>query len=160
VRSVPGKGSRFSLYLPVLDGTALAAARPAASGEPGTGRPLRVLSVDDDERIVEASGLLIERLGHHALVAQDIAGALAAGESIDAALVDYQLGGGESGLDLIERLRARDPQLPVLLVTAESNPELRARAAAMQVEILSKPAAPGAIEAFLSAVSVREIEPE
>lgn len=160
VRSVPGKGSRFSLYLPALAGTAAPAPAPAGSGEAGSNRPLRVLSVDDDERIVEASALLIERLGHHALVAQDIAGALAAGENIDAALVDYQLGGGESGLDLIERLRARDPGLPVLLVTAESNPDLNARAAAMGVEILSKPAAPGAIEAFLAAVSVREIDPE
>lgn len=159
VRSVPGRGSRFSLYLPALEG----AVAPAPAPLPDAaipGRRLSVLSVDDDERIVEASIALIDRLGHDASGAQDIAGALAAAENIDAALVDYQLGGGENGLDLIERLRTRRPGLPVLLVTAESTPDMRARAAALGVEILSKPAAPGAIEAFLTAVSVREIEPE
>mgnify|MGYP000328934686 CR=1 FL=1 len=159
VRSAPGKGSRFSLYLPALDGIATPA--PAAlRGEPVAGRRLRVLSIDDDERIVEASGLLIERFGHEAIGAHDVAAALAAAEGIDAALVDYQLGGAENGLDLIDRLRARHPRLPVLLVTAESTPDLRTRAAAMGVDILSKPASPSAIEDFLAAVSVREIESE
>ncbi len=160
VRSVPGKGSRFSVYLPVLEKPVAAAAAPTETARADVGRPLRILSVDDDERIVEASGLLIEQLGHHALHAQDIAGALATAGNIDAALVDYHLGGGESGLDLIEYLRARAPGLPALLVTAENSPALRARAAALGVDILSKPAAPGAIEAFLSTVSVRQVEPE
>ncbi|MCW3837657.1 PAS-domain containing protein [Sphingomonas canadensis] len=162
VRSQPGRGSRFSLYLPALEtgaGTWRAASPAPAPVPSGITRPLRILAVDNDERIVEASIALLERLGHRATGARGIAGALAIEGPFDAALVDYHLDHGEDGLDLIARLRARHPGLPALLVTAETSPDLRARAAAMGIGILHKPVAPGAIEAFLAEVSVAQIEP-
>ena len=54
----------------------------------------------------------------------------------------------------------RHPGLPALLVTAENGAAMRARAAELGVTILAKPVAAGAIEDFLTALSVREIEPE
>jgi PAS domain S-box-containing protein len=161
VRSAPGRGSRFSLYLPALaEGGApqRALALPRLATTPA--RRLRVLAIDNDERIVEASLALLGGLGHEALGARGIGEALAAGGRIDAALVDYQLGGGQDGLDLIARLRERHPGIAALLVTAESGPAMHSRAAAMQVPVLTKPVSPGAIEAFLAAVSVAQVDPE
>ncbi|MDZ3832208.1 MAG: PAS domain-containing hybrid sensor histidine kinase/response regulator [Sphingopyxis sp.] len=162
VRSAPGRGSRFSLYLPAGDDDAAQAAvtPPISSATAIDSRRLRLLSIDNDERIVEASRLLLERLGHEALGARNIAEALAVTGPLDAALVDYQLDAGENGLDLIDALRRMRPGLPVLLVTAENDARMRARAARMGVDILPKPAAPDAINAFLAAVSMRQIEPE
>jgi signal transduction histidine kinase/CheY-like chemotaxis protein len=159
VASHPGKGSRFSLLLPASDDDA--ASLPVKRRRVrNSGRRLRVLVVDNDQRIVEATTALLERLGHYPLGASDTAGALALCDGVDALLADYRLDRGEDGLRLIEAVRARRPALPALLITAESEAEMRERAASMGVEVLAKPVDPQAIERFLAEASVAEIEPE
>ncbi|UUY01400.1 PAS domain-containing hybrid sensor histidine kinase/response regulator [Sphingomonas sp. J315] len=159
VRSRPGRGSRFILTLPAADG--VPAHDPAAVTEPdGPSRALTVLVVDDDSRIVAASLALLAALGHRGMGARDANEALEMVERADAALVDYQLGDAQTGLALIPALRARRSGLPILLVTAESGAELCARAAALGVEMLAKPATPDAIDAFLRGASVARIDPE
>lgn len=153
VASRPNRGSRFSLLLPAAD----AAAGAAATGQPqakrrGKARPLDVLVVDNDIRIVEATGALLARLGHRPHGAGGMVDALALGDRIDAVLADFQLDNGEDGLTLIAALHARRPDLPVLLITAENGDAMRQRAAVMGVKILSKPVDPAAIERFLADV--------
>lgn len=161
VQSAPGRGSRFSLYLPAAESGEAPTAFPkiAATGNPAP-QSLRVLAVDNDERIVEASLALLARMGHDAVGARGPGDALSAPGRFDAALVDYQLDDGANGLDLIAQLQMQHPGLPALLVTAENGAAMRARAAELGVTILAKPVAAGAIEDFLTALSVREIEPE
>ena len=159
VASNPGRGSRFSLILPALDGVEVAA---AAQGERRTGdlgHALTVLVVDNDERIVEASMALLEGLGHHPLGAADITGGLALCDRADVLLADYQLDNGENGLDLIAAVRQRRPALPALLVTAESGAAMKARAAALGVAIMAKPVDPQALARFLDELSVLEVKP-
>lgn len=152
VRSYPGRGSCFSLTLPAHQ--VGAEAPPEAIREKReAGRPLTVLVVDDDARIVTASIALLDALGHRGVGAGTIDDALHHVETIDAALVDYQLAAGETGATLIAQLRRHRPDLPILLVTAETTPEVRAQAAALGVEMLAKPATPGAIDAFLRRAS-------
>lgn len=161
VQSSPGKGSRFSLYLPILEVNSMSVDVLAPVNDmQASMRPLRVLVVDNDERIVDASVALLQRMGHHPVGARSTAAAMAIDGTIDAALVDYHLDDGENGLDLATELRRRIPRLPVLLVTAENNPAMRARAASMMIGILPKPVAGGAIEAFLATVSMTQVEPE
>ncbi len=158
VRSRPGHGTCFSLSLPAYDG-ATVEPPPAAEADPPPG-PLCVLVIDDDPRIVDATTALLEALGHRAIGVSTAQAALAAVDQVDAALVDYQLGADMSGLALIAQLRARRPGLAALLVTAEAGPEIRARAAALDVGVVAKPADPRAIEAFLRRVSVAHVDPE
>ena len=157
MRSVPGKGSRFSLLLPVHDrAPKLRAAAPA--GSLVRGGVLHLLVVDNDPLIVEATSALLSGMGHQVDGVATIADAMALADRIDAALVDFQLDHGEDGLSLIAALRGRRPGLPAVLVTAENGAAMRARAAALQVPILHKPVDPTAIAAFLQTVSVFEIE--
>ena len=159
VCSIPGKGSRFSLYLPADDKARapfLDTIQPAQ--QPPKAARLRVLVVDNDEMIVEATIALLESLGHSAIGARTIAEAIDAVGDVDAALIDYHLDHGENGLDLIDQLRTRRGRLPVRLVTAENGMTMQKRATAMKVDILAKPAAPGTIEAFLAGASVTQIE--
>jgi two-component system chemotaxis response regulator CheY len=41
-------------------------------------------------------------------------------ESFDAAIIDWQMP-GRNGLDLVKAARARDPDLPLIMVTAEAD---------------------------------------
>jgi PAS domain S-box-containing protein len=159
VSSRPGRGSRFSLYLPAA-GSGEAEVLPGIARVEPRGRSLRVLAVDNDERIVAATVALLRSLGHRALGARSGASAMALPGPFDAALVDVQLDDGEDGFDVVARLRSRQPNLPILLVTAETGITLRERAQAAGVGVLAKPATVEAIEAFLAAASVTQVEPE
>lgn len=138
VRSTVGRGSRFALTLPVAQtGAVPGKARVAAAFSPVTGR--RLLVVDDDAVNREGMKALLSASGHQVVVAADEATALAAPGPFDAAIIDYHLGGDGDGIDLIDALRARDPGLPTLLVTAERGSTMLARAAQRRVDVLPKP---------------------
>ncbi len=153
VRSVPGRGSRFSVYLPASSAQHERAPVPAASPD-RLSRALSVLVIDNDPRIVEASEALLTRMGHRVLGATDRAGALALCGEADAILADYQLDNGDDGLGVVAAVRARRPGLPAALVTAENDPAIRTRAAAAQMPVFEKPVSAAAIEGFLADASV------
>ncbi|MBU6269265.1 MAG: PAS-domain containing protein [Sphingomonadales bacterium] len=157
VSSRPGHGSRFSLVLPALADAGHALA--AAPAQPAGHAVLDVLVVDDDPRVVEATVAMLQAEGHRAHAAADIASALPFSRRVDAVLADYRLAGGEDGLSLIAAMRAEMPGLPAVLITAEATSDVRAKAAALAVQVLAKPAAPDAIAAFLARASVPQVQP-
>src|SRR5690242_675210 len=87
-------------------------------------RPPAILVADDQPDVVEALRLLLRREGFEVATASSPAGVLAAIEArdVDAALVDMNYArdttSGREGLDLVAELRARDPTLPVVVMTA------------------------------------------
>src|SRR5687767_15430492 len=89
--------------------------------------PARVLVADDQADIVDALKLLLTEEGFEVGAARSPAEALEALEAseFDAAILDLNYTrdttSGQEGLDLMERIRALDPTLPVLVVTAWSS---------------------------------------
>ncbi len=163
--SQEGRGSRFSVLLPAMQGTALQPhqERITPSGlldAANTPRALRVLVVDNEPEIVAATIALIESLGHNAIGVADIASALEQVGEADALLADYHLDRGEDGLRLIDLARSRNPGLAAALVTAESGAGLRKRARLGRIALFVKPADPAAISRFLAEASHRQIKPE
>jgi CheY-like chemotaxis protein len=58
----------------------------------------------------------------------------------DLLIVDHQLGAGENGIEVAQRIRqALDPEIPAMLVTGSITPDLAERARAMGLEFLLKP---------------------
>ena len=121
--SAPGQGTAITLFLP------RAAAAPAAADEiaaqpapsPGSGR---VLLVEDDEKVAEATEELLHEMGFDTRRAGDGAAALAVIDSdpkLALVLSDVVMPGGVSGLDLARTLRDKRPELPVILATGYSN---------------------------------------
>ncbi|WP_294108514.1 PAS-domain containing protein [Sphingomonas sp.] len=144
LRSVEGRGSSFAIALPRAS-AAPAALRPVpAVTAPVSGQ--RVLVVDDDPRVVEATLALLERDGHDALGTGSVDAALAT--AADVALVDHDLGAPLDGLALIERLRGRG--MRCALVTASGDAALRTRAGRAGVPLFAKPVAPDALRAWLA----------
>jgi two-component system, NtrC family, response regulator len=86
----------------------------------------RVLVVDDDGAVQVSLALLLKQHGFEAHCRDDAASALAAlepsaGAPFDLVLQDMNFSlqtSGEEGLDLLARIKAMQPHLPVLLMTA------------------------------------------
>jgi DNA-binding NtrC family response regulator len=89
--------------------------------------PIRILVADDQVDILDALKLLLSDEGYEVTVARSPAEALERleGAEFDAAILDLNYTrdttSGQEGLDLMERIRALDPTLPVLVVTAWSS---------------------------------------
>ena len=89
--------------------------------------PARVLIADDQADVLNALRLLLADEGHDVALAQSPAEALERLEAadFDLAIVDLNYTrdttSGQEGLDLLERLKALDPTLPVLVITAWSS---------------------------------------
>ena len=98
-----------------------------------------VLLVDDEPSIRLTMGEFLKRAGYSVSTAADYESAAAHNpEDIDVAVIDINLP-GKSGIQLLQKIRAADVYLPVIMITGEPNlsviPEIvRAGAAAEMLE--------------------------
>jgi PAS domain S-box-containing protein len=141
VASEPGRGSRFTIYLPRVESPSAADPADAEPLERGAGE--RVMIVDDEEALVAVTSEVLKRLGYEPVTYRDGAKALAAFESDPAgvaAVIADEVMPGLTGTELAQLLRQRRPGLPVLLVSGYIGPMMTERALAAGVsEILKKP---------------------
>jgi two-component system, cell cycle sensor histidine kinase and response regulator CckA len=115
----PGGGARFQILWPSPpDGGAVPSPvtpiEVAAAVAPAGGHT--VLVIDDEELVRDVVARMIEDLGYAAITATDGAAGLAIVEqrSIDAVLVDFTMP-RMSGAEVVTALRARRPDLPIVL---------------------------------------------
>ncbi|WP_296254155.1 MULTISPECIES: hybrid sensor histidine kinase/response regulator [unclassified Pseudomonas] len=153
VRSWPGKGSVFSVTVPLARSQTLP---PPASVEPHraalTGT--QVLCVDNEDSILIGMNSLLSRWGCQVWTArnrQECQALLDDGVRPHLALVDYHLDHGEIGTELMAWLRTQLAEpVPGVLISADGRPELVAQVHAAGLEYLAKPVKPAALRALLS----------
>jgi two-component system, OmpR family, response regulator RegX3 len=87
-----------------------------------------ILLVDDDRALVDLLAFALRREGLEAVPAYDAAMALDVFETRqpDLVVLDLNLGGGGTGLDVLKALRARS-QVPVIILTAADGEEDKVR---------------------------------
>jgi PAS domain S-box-containing protein len=139
VASTPGRGSRFAIYLPLVEPPA--AVEDAAAGPVARGRGERVLVVDDEEALVAVTSEVLKHIGYEPVGCSDGAAALAAFDAgnIDAVIADEVMP-GISGTQLAIALRRKRADLPIVLVSGYTGPILLERARSVGItEILKKP---------------------
>ena len=152
VRSEPGKGTAFSVYLPVAE--APAGAGPAGQAAPVPGGGETILVVDDEEPVCLSTSLMLEEHNYRVLVAHNGREALDLfmrhKDNINVVLTDIMMP-VMGGLDLARALRAIKPALAILAATGldheDSKPELKELGIA---EVLLKPYVPDALLGALS----------
>jgi PAS domain S-box-containing protein len=153
VRSRPGRGSVFSIEVPLADhvpAASLVAVRETP-GNPLPGR--RVLVVDNEPEIQQSMRALLQQWGCEVRVAGDLAEARGqlADWPAELLLVDYHLDQGANGCELIAALREETARaLPAVMITAERSEQCRRRLHEHGIPLLNKPVKPGKLRAVLS----------
>lgn len=137
--SLPGHGTTFYLMLPAHSGQAAPAA--ACAVLPGSLAGRTVLVVDDEKPVREGMRALLERLGATVTEADGIKQALAVidGCRPDLLLADLRLPGEDDGFALVREIRARLPNLPVILISGDTSPERLLEASEVGIPLLHKP---------------------
>lgn len=148
VRSSPGLGSVFAIEFP--PGPALTPpSHPAATSEK---RRLCIALVEDNGLVREALTLGLQAAGHRVIAATSgpVLGAALGAQVPDIVISDYRLADGETGYDVIDRLRKLvKPDLPALLVTGDTDPLLIRSMADRGIVVLHKPLEMETVEAYL-----------
>ena len=141
VRSQPGAGSCFTVFLPVIEGDADFESAP----ETGTGsdRAGRILVVDDDEAVRRAATRVLERGGFeteaspHGQAALELLDKDTRGFSV--VLLDLTMP-VMGGVEMLTRLRESGSDIPVLLCSGYSEEHVRGQFAGLDVQgVVEKP---------------------
>jgi PAS domain S-box-containing protein len=119
IRSQPGKGSSVTIWLPRAKEGSKAANVDIPLAQPKEARSLRVLLVDDDILVSMGAADMLLDLGHSVTEAQSGPHALKLLESdapFDIVVTDYAMP-GMNGFELAQRVKERNPKLPIILAT-------------------------------------------
>ena len=131
VQSIPGQGSRFTLYFPVTaQSPVLPMAEPTVPPDV-QGRGKHVMYVDDDQALVFLVARVLKRKGFTVTTftdPRDAQAALAADPMhFDLLITDYNMP-GYSGIDLLRAAKTIRRDLPVALASGYVTPEIEASA--------------------------------
>ncbi len=153
VRSWPGKGSVFSVSVPlarIQTPVAEKVSEPDRAMLGGT----QVLCIDNEDSILIGMNSLLTRWGCQVWTArnrQECEALLEQGVRPQLALVDFHLDEGETGTELMAWLRTRMGEpVPGVVISADGRPELIAQVHAAGLDFLAKPVKPAALRALLS----------
>ena len=116
------------------------------------GKPRKVAIVDDDGAVRHSLQFLLEVAGHTVEAFASAAELLSSDvQHLACLILDHHMP-HMTGLDLVERLRARGEAIPVLLMTGAPSTVIAARAAQLGVErVLAKPVSENDLFEFVNA---------
>jgi signal transduction histidine kinase/CheY-like chemotaxis protein len=153
VRSWPGRGSVFSVSVPLARAQTAAPVKVAElNGKLLNGA--QVLCIDNEDSILIGMNSLLSRWGCQVWTArnrEECATLLGEGMRPQLALVDYHLDHGETGTDLMAWLRTQMGEpVPGVVISADGRPETVDKVHAAGLDYLAKPVKPAALRALLS----------
>ncbi|MBC2381072.1 response regulator [Pseudomonas sp. WS 5106] len=154
VHSWPGRGSMFSIEVPLSDEMPLPISQLPVL--PTTGNPLpgrRLLVIDNEMSILDSMQALLGQWGCEVLTATDQAGALQVlqGRAPELILADYHLDHGVVGCEVVKHLREHfGCKIPAVIITADRTDQCRRALSRLEAPLLNKPVKPGKLRAVLS----------
>lgn len=152
--SKPGRGTRFSIEVPLAPPATVMAAPSAPDAKPFDGLAgLRVLVIEDDALAREALAGLLESWGAVVRVAEGLSTALwhlKLGLVPDVIVSDYRLRDGENGIETIRQLRAMAGRpIPACLMSGDTDPSLMQAAKLVSLTLLHKPVRPAKLRSLV-----------
>ena len=119
IRSQPGQGTSVTIWLPRAKEGGKASNVDVPLPQPKEAQSLRVLLVDDDILVSMGAADMLLDLGHSVTEAQSGPHALKLLETdapFDIVVTDYAMP-GMNGFELAQRVKERNPKLPIILAT-------------------------------------------
>ncbi|HEX8986493.1 MAG TPA: hybrid sensor histidine kinase/response regulator [Rhodocyclaceae bacterium] len=155
LRSAPGRGSTFSVRVPV--GAKVAPHAPARGDMVREG--VRVLVIDDEASARESVAALLATWNHESLTAESLDDALerldGSGWLPDIVLCDLRLRGDEVGTEVLAQLRGRiGPDLPCVLVTGDIAADRLRMVQESGFPVLHKPVSPSRLRAVIGSLAL------
>jgi len=156
VQSVQGRGSVFSITVPMAPSSA------TKQGEPSRQRvargvsnlsDLQVLCIDNDEKILQGMQALLTNWQCQVTAAASLDDAIAKlqGRQPAIMLADYQLDDDKNGLDAMDAIRGiSGNDLPGILITGYLGEEVKEEALQRGYQVLYKPVKPAALRALVN----------
>lgn len=154
VRSLPGRGSVFSIRVPLAQEAPRRQVQSAA--QPILGNPLpgrRLLVIDNEVDILHSMDALLGQWGCEVVTAVDLAEALQKlqGRAPEVILADFHLDHGVLGCQVIQQLRDEFSRpIPALIISADRSDACRRDLQALGAPLLNKPVKRGKLRAVLS----------
>jgi two-component system, sensor histidine kinase len=145
VRSEVGKGSAFSLVLPPAGGPTIPVCADSTQSLALLTQVVasRVLLVEDDDAVRDATCMLLTVEGYHVAAVASLAQALHEArecERPDLLVTDYHLSGRETGIHVIAMLReSLDPAMKAVLITGDTSSAVKELPRDRHLRIASKP---------------------
>lgn len=152
VRSFDGRGSLFSLMVPMSEKDSSQLAEAANTGTLSGLESLNIFYVDDDENNIHALSTLMDNWGCTFTSATSRESSLKYASNNDAPdviLMDYQLGPESNGIQLADELLGHWQNIPVCIVSAAPDEDLSTRVTGHGFDFLRKPIKPGKLRALL-----------
>ncbi len=120
-----------------------------------------VLLVEDDQLVVHALALSLRKADYEVTVARDLDQAkekFAEAEGFDVVVTDLLMPGG-TGLDLLKHIEAQDPDLPVIIVTADQSVQAAAEAVREHAfDYLTKPVSRAQLLETVARAAAKRVE--
>ncbi len=161
VASEPGRGSRFSLYLPRAQPAAVAPKAAEPFLEEGPAEPRLVVTIEDDALLRDSLTLMLESWGYEVVAAASAEAALHRlalhGGTPDVVLADYGLGRGETGTEALRRIARRYGDVPSIVITGDTSPQRIVEVLESGFEILHKPLAPSELRQVVARLAARPV---
>ena len=164
LKSQPGRGSMFSVEVPIAAAVRASTPQRPARAVPAQLGGMAVLCIDNDPQILDGMDALLSGWGCRVMKAANLSAAIAVIETSDVVLsgllVDYHLD-DSNGIDVIVQLRERFGRtMSSILITADRTPRVRDEARRHDVPILNKPVKPAALRALLAQWRMQQIAAE
>ena len=154
VDSAPGKGSCFSVVVPLGDRARVMSEAAPADFVADELAGLAALIVDDDAGVREGMATLLEQWKCRVLLAgteEEAVDVVRRQASVpEAIIVDYRLRDERTGVEAIERLRREfGADIPALVITGDTAPQRLRDVKAAGHQLLHKPVRPAMLRTFL-----------
>jgi hypothetical protein len=154
VESESNEGATFDIYLPSVGERAEKSRSPESVVRPESENSW-ILVVDDEDAVRNIVQRILEANGYRVLPASNLTDALEIVDRIDqpikAVIADVVMPNG-SGLELVERLRLKQPGLPAVFISGYTGDELAGHGLGAEDRYVGKPFKPDDILAALSDV--------
>ena len=153
--STPGRGSVFSVEVPIETGHVAVPPRPARPAPANDERPRFAVLVDDDAIVLLGLQAMFGEWGYDVLIAgstdQVMEKLEVLGRRPDIVVADYRLREGRVGTEAILRIRERFGRtIPGIILTGETGPECHHDAAAHGFHVAHKPVTPGQLQSTVN----------